>query len=75
MERKKRPSGGATIGGILFALDQQVFRTVPPAIELVHHARPDTPAPTKDGGLVVVLPPERRKAEADDDEGQVPPIE
>ena len=66
MTRKKRPAVGATIGGILVGFDQQVFKTVPPAVESVHHARPDAPVPTKDGGLVVTLPPERRNAEARD---------
>jgi hypothetical protein len=66
MTRKKRPALGATIGGILVGFDQQVFKTVPPAVESVHHARPDAPVPTKDGGLVVILPPEPRDAEAPD---------
>jgi len=66
MTRKKRPAVGATIGGILVGFDQQVFKTVPPAVESVHHARPDAPVPSKDGGLVVILPPERRDAEARD---------
>ncbi len=66
MTRKKRPALGTTIGGILVGFDQQVFKTVPPAVESVHHARPDAPVPTKDGGLVVILPPERRDAEARD---------
>ena len=64
MMRKKRPSVGTTIGGILVGFDQQVFKTVPPAVESVHHARPDDPVPTKDGGLVVILPPDPRDAEA-----------
>ncbi len=63
MMRKKRQSAGTTIGGILVGFDQQVFRTVPPAVESVHHARPDDPVPTKDGGLVVILLPELQTAE------------
>ncbi len=74
MMRKRRPSVGTTIGGILVGFDQQVFKTVPPAVESVHHARPDAPVPTKDGRLVVIPPPGPRDAEAGDtDEGQVPP--
>ena len=76
MTRKKRPALGATIGGILVGFDQQVFKTVPPAVESVHHARPDAPVPTKDGGLLVMLPPEPRDAEARDaDEGGIRPTE
>jgi hypothetical protein len=66
MTRKKRPALGATIGGILVGFDQQVFKTVPAAVESVHHARPDVPVPTKDGRLIVILPPEPRDAEAPD---------
>jgi hypothetical protein len=66
MTKKKRPSVGATIGGILVGFDQQVLRTVPPAVESVHHARPDAPVPTKDGGLVVILSPKPQDAEARD---------
>ncbi len=58
---------GTAIGGALVGLDQQVFRTLPPAQELVHHARPDDPVPTGDGGLLVTLPPERREPKADVD--------
>ncbi len=57
---------GTTIGGILVGFDQQVFKAVPPGHELVHHARPDAPVPTKDGGLVVRLRSEQRAAEADE---------
>jgi hypothetical protein len=57
---------GTTIGGILVGFDQQVFKAVPPAYELVHHARPDAPVPTKDGGLVVRLRSDRRAARADE---------
>jgi hypothetical protein len=57
---------GTTIGGILVGFDQQVFKAVPPAYELVHHARPDAPVPTKDGGLVVRLRSDRRAARAEE---------
>ena len=53
-KKAKRPGPAAVIGGMVAGFDQQVFRTTPPPHELVHHARPDDPVPTKDGGLLVV---------------------
>ncbi len=50
--KQKRPGPAAVLGGIIAGFDQQVFRTTPPPHELVHHARPDDPVPTKDGGLL-----------------------
>jgi hypothetical protein len=59
MAKKAKKAGpGAVIGGMLAGFDQQVFRTTPPAHELVHHARPDDPVPTKDGGLLVIGMPD-----------------
>ena len=40
MTRKKGPSVGQTLGGIIVGFDQQIFRTLPPAQELVAKARP-----------------------------------
>ncbi len=64
--RRKRPITPA-IGGILAGFDQAIMRTTPPPHELVHHARPDAPVPTADGGaLVIGFPddgPERDSAE------------
>ena len=51
-KRQKKPGPAAVLGGIIAGFDQQVFRTTPPPHELVHHARPDDPVPTKDGGLL-----------------------
>lgn len=53
-KKAKRPGPAAVIGGMVAGFDQQVFRTTPPPHELVHHARPDDPVPTKDGGLLIV---------------------
>ncbi len=53
-KKQKRPGPAAVIGGMVAGFDQQVFRTTPPPHELVHHARPDDPVPTKDGGLLIV---------------------
>jgi hypothetical protein len=52
-KRRKQPRG-QTIGGVLFGFEQQVLRTMPPAQELVHHARPDDPLPAGDGGFVTI---------------------
>ena len=55
--KKKQPLG-QTIGGVLFGFEQQVLRTMPPAQELVHHARPDDPLPAGDGGFVTIEMPD-----------------
>ena len=74
MALKKRHSVGTTIGGILVGFEQQVFRTLPPAQEVVHRARPDAPIPTKDGGLLVMLPPDGREVDGGQaNEGAIPP--
>jgi hypothetical protein len=51
--KRKRPLG-QTIGGVLFGFEQQVLRTSPPPEELVHHARPDDPVPTRGGSLLTI---------------------
>jgi hypothetical protein len=53
-KKSKRPGPAAVLGGMVAGFDQQVFRTTPPAHELVHHARPDDPVPAKDGGMLVI---------------------
>lgn len=55
-KRRKQPLG-QTIGGVL-RFEQQVLRTMPPAQELVHHARPDDPQPAGDGGFVTIEMPD-----------------
>lgn len=56
--RKKRLSVSQTVGGALLGFEQQVFRTVPPAEELVHHARPDAAIAGADGELLTLELPE-----------------
>ena len=73
-KRKKKPLG-QTIGGILFGFEQQVLRTMPPAEELVHHARPDDPLPAGDGGFVTIAMPDEapvRRSETDPDLPTIP---
>ena len=56
--RKGRPVG-ETIGGIIVGFDQQIFRTTPPAEELVAKGRPVRGLSGEDGsGLRVVFPGE-----------------
>ena len=40
MTKKRRRPVGETIGGILVGFDQQIFRDMPPAQELVQQTRP-----------------------------------
>lgn len=56
--RRRKTPIGQSIGGVLFGFEQQVWRTRPPAEEMVHHARPDNPVPAKDGGRIVIALPD-----------------
>lgn len=51
---KRKTPLGQSIGGVLFGFEQQVWRTMPPPHELVHHARPDAPVPAGDGGFLMI---------------------
>ncbi len=55
---KKRPSAGQTIGGIIAGFDQQVWRTTPPAQELVAKGKRLAPVPAAGGGTISVGLPE-----------------
>jgi hypothetical protein len=56
LTRRRAASVSTTIGGIVAGVDHQIFRTTPPAQELVHHARPDDAVPTGDGRTIVIPP-------------------
>lgn len=56
MTRKRRAPSGQTIGSILVGFDQQVFRTLPPAEELVVKAKPVRGVSGQAPGLLVVFP-------------------
>ena len=56
MSKKKRAPSGQTIGAIIVGFDQQIFRTLPPAQELVVKAKPVRGLSGQDGGLEVVFP-------------------
>jgi aldose 1-epimerase len=51
---RKRPSTGQVIGGIVAGFDQQVFRTTPPAQELVAKGERLAPVPAEGGGTLTV---------------------
>jgi aldose 1-epimerase len=51
---KKRPSVGQTIGGIVAGIEQQIFRTTPPAQELVAKGTPLRPVAAAGGGTLTV---------------------
>lgn len=68
MAKRKRPVG-ETIGGILVGFDQQVFRTTPPAQELVRKGQPVRGLSGKGGGtLDVIFPGDAGAADGDDAE-------
>jgi len=51
---KKRASAGQTIGGIVAGFDQQVWRTTPPANELVAKGKPIRPVAAAGGGTITI---------------------
>jgi aldose 1-epimerase len=59
---KKRPTVGQTIGGIAAGIEQQIFRTTPPAQELVAKGRPLRPVAAASGGTLTVAMPGDRDA-------------
>ncbi len=54
---KKKPSVGYTIGGIVAGIEQQLFRTTPPANELVAKGTPLRPIAAAGGGTISVAMP------------------
>lgn len=54
---KKRTSVGQTIGGIVAGIDQQIFRTNPPAQELVAKGAPIRPVASAGGGTITIRLP------------------
>jgi hypothetical protein len=56
MTRKRRRPTGQTIGSIIVGFDQQIFRTLPPAQELVAKSKPVRGLSGQDPGLEVVFP-------------------
>ena len=54
MTKKKGPSVGQSIGGIIVGFDQQIFRTTPPVNELVAKGTPLKAVAASGGGTVTV---------------------
>jgi hypothetical protein len=63
---RRRHSIGTTIGGVLAGVDGQIFRTTPPAAELVQSARPVRGVSGEDGTLISIELPEAQKTESAD---------
>ena len=56
MSKKRRRPTGQTIGAIIVGFDQQIFRTLPPAQELVVKAKPVRGVSGQAPGLEVTFP-------------------
>jgi hypothetical protein len=54
-KRKPRPTG-QTLGAIIVGFDQQIFRTLPPAQELIAKAKPVRGVSGQAPGFEVVFP-------------------
>ena len=73
MTKRKRGPAGGTIGSIIVGFDQAVFRTLPPAEELVVKSTPQRGQsgegdPDRYGDLEIVFPDDGSVAEVDPDE-------
>ena len=76
MTKKRRRPVGGTIGGILVGFDQQIFRDLPPAQELVQKSRPLRGLVGLGDGREVVFPDDTRDATAPgDDDAADQPVE
>ena len=76
-KKRKRPTG-QTIGSILVGFDQEVFRTLPPAHELVAKSQPVRGVSGDGDGIEVVFPddePARPGPEPDQPAGADEPAE
>ena len=67
MTKKRRRPVGETIGGIVVGFDQQIFRNLPPAHELVEKARPVRGVSSLGDGLEIVFPDEETDAVGEGD--------
>jgi len=61
---KKRASTGQAIGGIVAGIEQQIFRTMPPANELVAKGAPIRPVAAAGGGTMMIEIPDDQTVSA-----------
>jgi hypothetical protein len=78
MTKPKRRPSGSTIGAILVGFDQDVFRTLPPAQELVAKSRPVRGVSGQAPGLEITFPDDLvvdagEPLESEDHSDEVPP--
>jgi hypothetical protein len=66
MTKKRRRPLGQTIGGIVVGFDQQIFRNLPPAQELVEKSQPVRGVSGLGDGLEIVFPDEDAATPAGD---------
>jgi hypothetical protein len=71
MTKKRGRPVGETIGGILVGFDQQIFRDLPPAQELVQKSRPLRGLVGLGDGREIVFPDDAPEPAAARDEGHV----
>jgi len=57
-KRRRKRSAGVAIGGVIAGVDAQIFRTTPPAAELVESARPVRGLSGEDGTFLTIELPE-----------------
>ncbi|HET9085710.1 MAG TPA: hypothetical protein VFN41_15035 [Candidatus Limnocylindrales bacterium] len=76
MSKKRRRPVGETIGGILVGFDQQIFRDLPPAHEVVEKTPPVRGLAGLGHGLEVIFPgdgpPDSDESTLDEDEPDTP---
>jgi hypothetical protein len=70
-KKRKKPTG-ATMGSILVGFDQQVFRTLPPAHELVVKSTPQRGLSGQDPELEIVFPDDARSDDRETEEKPPP---
>jgi hypothetical protein len=63
---KRRRPVGETIGGIIVGFDQQIFRNLPPAQEVVQKSQPVRGLSGLGDGLEIVFPDDDATAPVDD---------
>ena len=72
MTKKRRRPVGETIGGILVGFDQQIFRDLPPAQELVEKSRPLRGVTGLGDGREIVFPDDEPGPVGDDNASDQP---